>query len=1676
MSADVSVHWRSLNGCGGNIEPHPRSPAISALPPLPDLIPIRKGGATQQKNVENCQSSDYSTSVTDCSPTVTNTGSIEEFNTSVADSESCSKSEETENPWPQVDGNDVVVGCSAGNSPSRSFSSVHGGESVRCDNIDSGSVHDNNNDVFNDDDNKPSETTIRAYETEHSDNCADSYAPIQHPTTTATPIPCQTPTGELCQIDNLIVSRDCMYNKQQLEEEKPTSVVVAAELPARRTSTRPKRVPISRRMNIKRNPQAKRRKKKTVQRSKTTPASKKGNYKGQCARKSTYKAGDQVTTVPRVNPIFLFIKQDDTRIVEVRCEDYDKRNRIRLTKTANGWRATPRTDSATVKIASLLPKVVVTKRERDDADDAGAAAVRHMASTDSKCPEPTITLENNWRLNPFAAAAALASQTKQEKVDTTYGNERHSSSHKKKKKKKKKHRKEHKELTSLRLVVTKRELEFVDTNTFDESCSTNTLKLAATVDDGGVSHFTTQLSHLHHEAIAPTSMMADASLDNSLAAELIHNKGHHDDNDDDDDNNTAAPMAVGEEKREDDEEEHRNCMLQKTLSPLHFSSAENSVKEDEMHCVEKDGTANRIDDGDDDNDEPIEEKPLLHQEIDIAAIRNGTDDEHDKLDILGPDSSAPAVVVYEPYDAKSVCSSVEELNSEEVNNISAENPFNITADNVTDHQQQHHHHHISNHHHLHHQHHHQLGEYHDLIEGIPHIQGAHSDDILDNCDNTMTGAELLDSLVERGCEDNHISGEEDVKHTICLSDDYNDDDDILLESQPVVDIISRLGDSLGSPKCLSFNEAGEIEGMHESLFDGNASDDLHHSDELNDSLTPFNRSALEELSMTLKDLEKRNDDRHEKQPVDSTIVSPDSQCQEELPKDLSFKKNNEAVQNIRHHSSPRPISRDSDAIQSPQPSGLPAVPPSPDILLHQPHKHLNKSLFLDLSSPSPNASSEPRTTGSEKNMFMDLTSPPVPLKPNTQQKEPLDLGKHRKSASPTVSCSEEAKRMQVTPDLDTPLPKRIKSEHTDKSNAHDLLRNSKTSQLVELLASGKDPDPLTQLRLLISNPEWKLPDPILVPKDRLNAVLASPAREIPLLLTTRPELRLPEAFAFPSILQDPDILVISFAQLESILQKQHDLLKTTTTKPANGRAERSEKKHVAEKPYDSPRAREKAQPKTPVAAAPVLPMAGLLGNGLGGDIDAATMAAINQMLWLPYLGQMGQLGQLNPEMIKAMSGLSSGGMSDVMQFANQNRFPSFQPHQAAPALNYNNPLEYAMWQEALAQANTANLQRVMKMNSERESQKKQPTEGKQHGQPQSQQTRQMQQASSNAYLQQHQQQQQQLQQQQQHLLQQQQQQQQLQQLQQQQQQHQQHNQKVGHMLSPMSQLASSFFPTNISPISPTNSRHYNNMQRNQQHQHQQYLQQQQQQLQQQQMSASMAQYSPTYRQQLANNSEHQHSSSSTTGNRANSLFLQPPASKQQQQNHPQNHSSAIPNPFFPTAALHQDFGSIGGSTGAGNSRTSKSRKELLQQQQFQQHHQQLQQLQLQQQQQQHQLHGDTKPRVTCKSLMNLLQPDLVQDQFKHSSSPETNSKLSNLMAMPSFDLTSPPVSTTSTTPTSHHQQQPKLKVKPGQHLLDPMAMQRRLLNAEEVPEVGSTTSGLDEMMMPNAGLYHPLLK
>ncbi|KAL5289873.1 hypothetical protein ACFFRR_009717 [Megaselia abdita] len=787
--------------------------------------------------------------------------------------------------------------------------------------------------------------------------------------------------------------------------------------------------------------------------------------------------------VPRVNPIFLFVKQDDTRIVEVRCEDYDKRNRIKLTKTDKGWRSVPRTDPSSSRVFKMFDE----SQESDkwnDGDSIYGNETDYNSSNDfvSKCHK------------------------------------------KKKKKKKKKSRIKSKEAGRKNVGIDNLAQEHIAISSENnhkvyEKTNHERDEIFRSVVDEGVST---------DENIVLDSLSVTVEPNNKSTDDL--NKDLTQISDDIDLDISLDNLVVG------NRDEHSQLVQLCPQTGLFINANGDIISSpSEMHQLDHNGILH-----------------TGHLSTDIVQIQDNFD------------------------------------------------PTEMDTKNLKE-----------------------------LLEDA---------DLLQHCtDNAFSGAELIDSLMKRGCEDvNHISNEDHINSsTSCLNDFDNEDDELLLQQQPVEDIITRLGESLTtSPKCLSFNESGDIEGMHGELYQRPTQADV------------FN-TALEELSITIKNIEQSKDifevtSKKSMSTENTAIASPDS-CADELPKDLTCKKTlgQDGIGKERE----RPHSRSSDAIQSPQPSGLPPVPPSPDIISTK-TKFLEQLLHSSISTKSPQSS------------LKKISSLPQ------QQKEPLDLGKHRKSASPTVSCSQDGEN--------EPSSKRLKRDSLDQPI--------------------KDPDPLTQLKLLIQNSQWKVPDPILVPKDRLSAVLASPAREIPLLLTTRPELRLPEAFAFPSILHDPEILVISISQLENILEKQIDtinkpkkkspLIPQVTIEPVTNDIQKNRGESQKQIEEDCKRVHEIIHNNKNVSNSH-----NTSALNMGSDIDAATLAAFNQMFWLPYLNQM------TPDILKSMNAIHGNiNFSEILPLFLQQQ--KQQKHiavaVAATALSnpisFQNPIEFAMWQEALNQA------------------------------------------------------------------------------------------------------------------------------------------------------------------------------------------------------------------------------------------------------------------------------------------------------------------------------------------------------------------------------------------------------
>ncbi|XP_059061476.1 uncharacterized protein LOC131854377 isoform X2 [Achroia grisella] len=677
---------------------------------------------------------------------------------------------------------------------------------------------------------------------------------------------------------------------------------------------------------------------------------------------------------------------------------------------------------------------------------------------------------------------------------------------------------------------------------------------------------------------------------------------------------------------------------------------------------------------------------------------------------------------------------------------------------------------------------------------------------------------LLESLVEKGCEDNQILGQalDKLAHLVHGSGDYaEEEEDMLLGGAPVADIIDRLEQSLESPgrssitaaqgllhlhhigdhlpppehqqsveetymsdevfvpeppaECAiqSLNTTTELEEPNEVNhldYDQNAEktlqNDVDNSEILYTENVPDNQETYEEqqpesipdqsdimtssesqndnpsvdISEQVAKVELNNTEVDDREVNDQTPVAPEV-TSIDFPKDLEQSSNNEELVptdlSIKHvdknispvvvasvaettntiedslsdksdeqpkdlsvhrrlptpHASPRRIeiprapSRESDAMQSPQPSGIPAVPSSPEIFT-MPLTKSKQTLFLEtlLSSPSP------------KMYTSEVTI-------TKQQCEPLNLGKHRKSASPTVSsCSDEIRKLNK--EFGEPQEKRIKRESSEDlakiskvfskcSDDHDP-KQKKTDRPIH--KSGTEASPMKQLHVLKTSPDFNIPDPLLIPKDKLNDILEAPGKEIPALLIQRPELRLPEAFAFPAVLQDPEILVVSLQQLENIIENdaknQLTSPKPKDPKPAPAKSTSSTEQTTTPQPDQT------SQPK----AIPSM-------DALAGDIDAATSAALNQMLWLPYLSQLEAMAACsqNMDFLKALnsSGYTGSNYPDLSQMFNPSaRFMGPTGFPMMPPMDYDNRLQFAMWQEAMNHANASHRQKPSAMEAQ----------------------------------------------------------------------------------------------------------------------------------------------------------------------------------------------------------------------------------------------------------------------------------------------------------------------------------------------------------------------------------------
>ena len=863
-------------------------------------------------------------------------------------------------------------------------------------------------------------------------------------------------------------------------------------------------------------------------------------------------AESQNTVVARVNPIFLWVKQDDTRIVEVRCEDYDKRNRIRITKTSNGWRAIPRSDPTSSRVLKFYPTPLMKVKRETNTLDANKNLTNGCKA---ECKEKSLCCnyaseesykkgedKTNYKLNGL------------EKVCNPLATKKSKNKNKKSKKAKK-----------------KRDCE--------KSLSKNK------INDTAIENLI-----INSECIkmSPTKKYSNTNLN-------IHSG--------------IEDTKIGIECK---------------LNLVHKCDEIESVIVEHDQMYNRENTEVKILDN---SPSLLNSNLIIDTILETESTYQNESDENvgfqlcPKTGLFLPNNSTNN----EEYEIKST----DYVDMTVNNSLSLEDrPANRNNDSLD----------------------HDINEQDNVESKLQLIEDNHESleaktknlkdllddaDLLQHCDdNANSDSDLIDSLMKTSCENNLIQSNEVISKGNL---DHLQQKNLQETNEMVVQMISEVSNP---PKCLSFNEAGEIEGLNGELFQSNVFIEPFdkQSNTLSDtqvtlhsttttavatSASPQRTAILEKVSANMEFISENNS---------SAVIADES------PKDLSYKKREEVCPPSESRSQCA-VTSSSDIIKSPLPD--------------------NTSVFASSSETIKNLIIE---------QFMKLN-----VLTNQQQRDPIDLGKQRHAEASHAKDSYSVKAQQAKDFIETvviddddddddeantedeqPLKKRV------RLNGHNVASHTASiSSKGKIALMDKDPDPLTQLRLLIRNTQWKVPDPILVPKDRLSAVLASPAREIPLLITTRPELRLPEAFAYPEIIQNPNILVISMAQLEAILKNEvamgmfassqdlePDISQQTKTKQ---QSVQSNKPIIDEQPQPCKQHTQQlskqmtnilsenniSQIPNNIVNAPLDTSSELrktdenvkcsqTDSSLSSDLNAATMAVLNQMLWLPYFGQISQ--------------------------------------------------------------------------------------------------------------------------------------------------------------------------------------------------------------------------------------------------------------------------------------------------------------------------------------------------------------------------------------------------------------------------------------------------------------------
>lgn len=977
---------------------------------------------------------------------------------------------------------------------------------------------------------------------------------------------------------------------------------------------------------------------------------------------------------PRVNPIFLWVKQDDTRIVEVLCEDYDKRNRIRLTKTAHGWRSMPRTE----RLDSTLSRSSVELSPTVEPEEPSLVTVK------TEPDELVQTKENKKRSRKRYASG----------------------------KKKRCDRKRDKGFNNENRCVDSciNNVDVVNNN--NSSNNNNNLKQEdALTSESNLSDPKSRsfgYKNASHHGQSKEGCIINKKKDNKLLDIDVYTfvstpKTDSDDDsmDQDFDSETELRDQIDlniKSEPIESEPEDKECKIElkqldvETERPGSECRLEDSENMD-LTNASMDDQAERL-------GKSTIESPNEPEEKVTSADKNLTDVQLDKSN-----TETNVTMTDSPEEVE-----ISHIKNIQILKIPQLQSLSVTNEEKEDHSGL---------------------EDKDVLINSPNYQ-----EVPEPLPESVFESKLSEPIVTEGSHLVNSTTTEDSRSSLESKNDQEEQDDEEKEPQEETELPPEvilpephLLTPEPSPQPLPEQSTAETNNIFPEIFlqpdTSLDSDNIHLPDTTTKSesslLVTTDLSLGQQLSLKpdpilphttslpthiISSDQKANNHTENLQHSQTEVKTAEMLQQEEIQRQITadldedhllaieeILQGEECVEDFDDLPEEYSVSDESPVnlvidLKAKDQIGIPLSLRTDDFLEIFPSAIPMKE-HSDMLSPIPPPKSTQETAvkpippahQQSKTKFLEsiLSCPKKCHKDDSKkadaadQQEPLYLGVSRKSASPTVSSSDC--RKFSSPELE-PKPKRIKvdditlktilSRNKDTSTKIKATKSKDTeetqqtadsttkSRLLELLTSENDEhisklDPLTQLKEVLSDPDLHVPDPLLVPRTRLPALVANPAKEIPRLLAMKSE-----GLSYPKLLTDPDLLVVSLSHLQSLLQaagKDEEMLK-----------------------YQQQHAQ-------------------LLQQQMKQDkssMDAATATALNQMMWLPYLSQLEAAAMACGNSQDFMSMLNMmfppGGYSQMNPYLMSSPTSGINPYDYKSQLEFQQA--FALWNEAMMQAAT----------------------------------------------------------------------------------------------------------------------------------------------------------------------------------------------------------------------------------------------------------------------------------------------------------------------------------------------------------------------------------------------------